>query len=138
MFWDNVEPLRIKSGINKVQLSREIGKGDSQVRVWMDRNTIPPADYAVKIARYFGTTVEALVNDKGMDDQSLESHSSGRDSGIYPRNIQKLIDTALKLPSEKIDVLIGVADGFLLTRLQQITVRMQGDTVLSLNYLPNI
>ena len=61
MFWEIVGKLIDDNNISQTQLSEAIGKEKSQVNKWIKRGTIPPADAAVKIAKYFNTTVEYLV-----------------------------------------------------------------------------
>lgn len=58
MFWDHALPIMIDKGISQIQLSKEIGKSKSQVNKWVERETIPPADSALKIAQVLGVEIE--------------------------------------------------------------------------------
>ena len=58
MFWDYALPLMAEKGISQNQLSKEIGKGKSQVNKWIERGTTPPVDCALKIALFLGVQIE--------------------------------------------------------------------------------
>ena len=58
MFWDYVLPLMEEKGFSQNQLSKEIGKGKTQVNTWVTRGTIPPVDCALNIAKVLGVRIE--------------------------------------------------------------------------------
>ena len=63
-YWDNVLLLMGKKKISQVDLAKEINKTKGTVNTWIKRDTVPPADYAYKIATTLGVTVEFLVTGK--------------------------------------------------------------------------
>ena len=61
MLYENIKALCDKRGISIARLERESGLGNATVRGWI--NGIPKADTVGKVARYFGVSIEALMNE---------------------------------------------------------------------------
>jgi len=62
-FWENVLTLMREKKISQVYIAKGIGKSKATINTWIKRDTVPPADYAHKIATILGVTVEALLEE---------------------------------------------------------------------------
>ena len=60
-FWKNARSLMNEQGLRQADVARGVGVPKATVFHWIDRDTIPKADAAVKIADLLGTTVRYLV-----------------------------------------------------------------------------
>ena len=61
-FWDRVDDLLDRTGINKKTLAYDAGFDASNITKGIKNNNIPSAETAVKIAQVLGVSVEYLVN----------------------------------------------------------------------------
>lgn len=71
LLFDNVKNLCQSKNITIAQLEREVGVGSSSIQKW--KKTSPSAENLIKVADYFGVTVDYLlgrnctVSTKGRD-----------------------------------------------------------------------
>jgi len=70
-FWKRVREL-LTNDLNQAWLCREIGVSSSSLSAWINRNRLPKADMAVKIANALGVSVEYLVTGKENDEDENE------------------------------------------------------------------
>ena len=61
-FWERVDDLLDRTGINKKTLAYDAGFDASNITKGIKHNNIPSAETAVKIAQVLGVSVEFLVN----------------------------------------------------------------------------
>ena len=61
-FWERVDDLLDRTGINKKTLAYDAGFDASNITKGIKNNNIPSAETAVKIAQVLGVSVEFLVN----------------------------------------------------------------------------
>lgn len=61
-FWERVDDLLDRTGINKKTLAYDAGFDASNITKGIKNNNIPSAETAVKIAQVLGVSVEYLVN----------------------------------------------------------------------------
>lgn len=61
VFAENLENLLKENVISQKKICEIAGVGKSSYNHWRDNNAIPAADTAVKIAQFFGVSVEWLV-----------------------------------------------------------------------------
>ena len=61
-FWERVDDLLDRTGINKKTLAYDAGFDVSNITKGIKNNNIPSAETAVKIAQVLGVSVEYLVN----------------------------------------------------------------------------
>lgn len=64
MFWNNVKSLLKTAGITQKALGIAIGGNERTIEQWINRNSIPDAETALRIARKLNTTVEFLITGK--------------------------------------------------------------------------
>lgn len=67
-FWDIIQPIMVQKRITQKDIDRYLGKGEGSVHKWIKRDTIPPADYALKIADYLGEDLRYLITGKRSED----------------------------------------------------------------------
>ena len=60
-FWTTARSLMDEQGLKQVDLVRGVGCSKGTVHAWIKRDTLPPADRAVKIAELLGVSVRYLV-----------------------------------------------------------------------------
>ncbi len=97
-FWEIVDSLIEKQGMSQAALSKAIGKERSQVNTWSKRGTVPPADYALKIAEILDVSLRYLV--------------TGEEEArpILSKKEKKLFDLTKTMSENEIDKLIGIAE----------------------------
>ena len=61
-FWERVDDLLDRTGINKKTLAYDAGFDASNITKGIKNNNIPSAETAAKIAQVLGVSVEYLVN----------------------------------------------------------------------------
>jgi|GEM_PF-1777040 len=100
-FIDNVL-IRLKY-LNKKpsHLIRDLSINKATFSMWKNKNRIPRADIAMKIARYLGTSVENLVCEKSPKSISSEFY------------LDKIKDCAEKMTVEKRNELANIAESLL-------------------------
>ena len=64
MYAETLTFLLEQKGIKKADLSRELGMPDQTVRNWFSRDSLPVVDVAMKVAKFFGVSVEYLLTGK--------------------------------------------------------------------------
>ena len=74
IFIEQVDKLLSENGKTKIELARYAGISTQSFYDWKNRNTVPSADVAVKIAQFLGTSVEYLVT--GEDTNPLADENS--------------------------------------------------------------
>lgn len=74
-FYENFVRLCAQSGRSLAYVAREIGVQKSTVSRWAS-GSVPRDTTLVRIAEYFGVTVEELVGDKGATSKVNESNES--------------------------------------------------------------
>ena len=67
IFIEQVDKLLSENGKTKIELARYAGISTQSFYDWKNRNTVPSADVAVKIAQFLNTTVEYLVTGEEKD-----------------------------------------------------------------------
>ena len=60
-FWNTVQPIMNQRKITQKDIDRYLNKGEGSVHKWIKRDTIPPADYAIKIADYLNEDLRYLI-----------------------------------------------------------------------------
>lgn len=99
-FWENVEFLLDQKGILKKQLTLEVGITPSAFNKGKQRNSIPAADTALKIARFLGVSLESLLEIEPINQQTIKlSNESLRVAKEYSNlssRDKKIISTLLK------------------------------------------
>lgn len=86
IFIEQVDKLLSEKGKTKIELARYAGISTQSFYDWKNRNTVPSADVAVKIARFLGTSVEYLV--------------TGEEKDIYKKKYDILIGNMTKVIDE--------------------------------------
>lgn len=86
IFIEQVDKLLSENGKTKIELARYAGISTQSFYDWKNRNTVPSADVAVKIARFLGTSVEYLV--------------TGEEKDIYKKKYDILIGNMTKVIDE--------------------------------------
>lgn len=64
-FTTRLDNLLNEKKIKRSDLCRATGISESSVRSWGKQNSIPNAEYAIKVAHFFGVSVEWLINGDG-------------------------------------------------------------------------
>lgn len=103
-FWENVEFLLDQKGILKKQLTLEVGITPSAFNKGKQRNSIPAADTALKIARYLGVSLESLLELEPINQQTLVFSNESLEIAKYYSNLstreKKIISTLLREMNE--------------------------------------
>ena len=60
-FGENLKEFREKSGLNKLQLSQEIGTSHQNVCRWENNECSPSIDFCIKLADFYGISLDELV-----------------------------------------------------------------------------
>ena len=98
-FWKNALSFMEAGGVRQVDLARVVGKPKNTVNNWITRDTIPPADCAVKIADLLGTTVRYLVTGSRQEYElsPLEKRLIEACRGLSDPMLHKVIKEAVDL-----------------------------------------
>lgn len=64
MLYSKIEAMCKKKHITIAALEKAVGLGNATIRGW--EKSSPRIDSLVKVAEYFGCTVDELMNDKGV------------------------------------------------------------------------
>ena len=103
-FWENVEFLLDQKGILKKQLTLEVGITPSAFNKGKQRNSIPAADTALKIARYLGVSLESLLELEPINQQTLVFSNESLEIAKYYLKLsnreKKIISTLLREMTE--------------------------------------
>ena len=107
IFWDTVLPIMAQKGITQVDIGNIFNKSKGTVNSWIKRDTIPPADYALKIADFLGEDLRYLITGK----RSEEVVFHYRNKDLKP--IVDLLDDkpkeVLKMAYAGVKAVIGVS-----------------------------
>lgn len=58
---ERIDKLLIEKGLRRADICRATGISDSTIRTWITRDASPSVEAALKVAQFFGVTVEYLV-----------------------------------------------------------------------------
>ena len=98
-FWENVEFLLDQKGILKKQLTLEAGITPSAFNKGKQRNSIPAADTALKIARYLNVSLESLLEIEPINQKTItlsnESLQIAQNYSKLSNRDKKIISTLL-------------------------------------------
>lgn len=97
-FWKRVRDL-LSEDLNQAWLCRKIGVSSSSLSAWINRDRIPKADMAVKIAEALGVSVEFLVTGKEYDEDEEDTQQPVIPEGqfITPSQKEYTISTNQKI-----------------------------------------
>lgn len=112
-FWQNVEAEREYQGISRKELAFKAEITYASISIGLERNSIPVADAALRIAKALGVSLEYLLSgDEKNRDNELFNTDEEESS-----NIQKLISSYLKtiiklesLPKSTKDSIVKMID----------------------------
>ena len=98
-FWKNARSLMDERGLRQADVARGVGVPKATVFHWIDRDTIPKADCAVKIADLLGTTVRYLVTGTRQENElsPLEKRLIEACRGLSDPMLHKVIKEAVDL-----------------------------------------
>ena len=104
-FWTMARSLMDEMGLRQVDLVRSVGCSKGTVHAWIKRDTLPPADRAVKIAELLGVSVRYLVTGERSDNElsPLEKRLLEVCKGLSDPQMHKVI-------KEAIDIKVMVAE----------------------------
>ena len=94
-FWTKACYLMKEGKIKQVELARAVGCSKGTVFAWIKRDTLPQADYALKIADRLGVSVRYLV--------------TGEDEGELSPREKELLRVCSMLSQEKFEAVMKVA-----------------------------
>ena len=123
MFYDKYVFLCQSKGVSLSKAADEIGFDRSSITKWKNKGFTPRQELLVKIADYFGVTIDYLLGkseNKKPPTSDMETWTVYNLEGngthtttVNPENLnslKKLLDTAGELTPEKIEALIKVAE----------------------------
>ena len=94
-FWNRVK-IRIKEkAVTQAEAARVCGLPFSKFRNWMSRNMIPPLNYAHRLARYLGVSLEYLICGQGTDQASKINEEV---LGLLKKAEQRLTEVRRNVP----------------------------------------
>lgn len=96
-YWNNVLFLMGKRKVSQVELAQAIGKTKGTLNTWIKRDTVPPADYACKIAFFLNTSVEDLIEDRTIKPDPLILHVQKSPA------TRRIVEMLLPLPKNVIE-----------------------------------
>lgn len=106
-FWTTARSLMEDKGLKQVDLVRGVGCSKGTVHAWIKRDTLPPADRAVKIAELLGVTVRYLVtgeraeNELSPLEQRLLEVCKGLSDPQMHKVIKEAVDIKIMISQEK-------------------------------------
>lgn len=56
-----LKALRIEKGVTQEQMARDTGITQAAISKWESSDTIPKLEFLVKLAKYFGCSIDYLV-----------------------------------------------------------------------------
>ena len=110
-FWERVDDLLDRTGINKKTLAYDAGFDASNITKGIKNNNIPSAETAVKIAKVLDVSVEYLVDGTEPAKNPTAKQAEQNQLRLY-RKYHDLIEKCEKLDSDKIKLLEQIADNF--------------------------
>ena len=72
MFYDLYSELCQKKGVSRSRAAKEIGLSNSTVTKWKNTGAVPSGDTTLKVAEYFGVSVDELMGKQ--KDPVAQSH----------------------------------------------------------------
>jgi len=110
MFADNLKKLRKSKGLTQVQFAEEFNISSGTIAMWETNKRVPDTSMLIKIAEYFGVTVDYLLgksstptirsSDK-LEDVYLSLAKNAQDEGIDPEDIKLAIETIKAMKRQK-------------------------------------
>jgi transcriptional regulator with XRE-family HTH domain len=76
MFYDNFLGFCTIKGVKPAQVARELGLGQSTISMWKSQGTTPHALTVNRLAKYFDTTPEKLLQAAGSPDWDVIVHAA--------------------------------------------------------------
>lgn len=104
MFKKNFEILCAKRNVAPTSVCREIGLSNAAYSCW-DENSIPRKTTLMKIANYFGVTVEDLL----ADDPSQIQEKPVEEPDELDEDIKIIADLVSRLTPEQLDPVLEIA-----------------------------
>lgn len=98
-FWTTALSIMNDKGLRQVDLARKCEKPKNTVHNWINRDTLPQADDAVKIAELLGVTVRYLVTGERAEDElsPLEQRLLEVCKGLSDPQMHKVIKEAVDI-----------------------------------------
>ena len=106
-FWTTARSIMDDKGLRQVDVARAVGCSKGTVFNWIKRDTLPQADYALKIADYLGVTVRYLVtgeraeNELSPLEQRLLEVCKGLSDPQMHKVIKEAVDIRIMVSQEK-------------------------------------
>ena len=103
-FWARVEQEREYQGISRKELAFRANIAYQGIGLGLERNSMPGADTAIRIAKVLKVSIEYLVGEEHTDIQDTDKTELSNESlkiqdiALYKKN-QRLIENLEKLPS---------------------------------------
>ena len=103
-FWARVEQEREYQGISRKELAFRANIAYQGIGLGLERNSMPGADTAIRIAKVLKVSIEYLVGEEHTDIQDTDKTELSNESlkiqdiALYKKN-QQLIENLEKLPS---------------------------------------
>lgn len=110
MFADILKNLRKNKGLTQVQFAEIFNISSGTIAMWETNKRIPDTSMLIKIAEYFGVTVDYLLgnsnnpivpSDTQLEDVYLSLAKSAQDEGIDPEDIKLAIETIKAMKRQK-------------------------------------
>ena len=99
-FWERVDDLLDRTGINKKTLAYDAGFDASNITKGIKNNNVPSAETAVKIAKVLGVSVEYLVNGTETTKSPSQKETEQNQLRLY-RKYHNLIEKMERFSEEK-------------------------------------
>ena len=66
-FWSRVKNRIKERALTQKEVAKAIGVDYSKFRNWISRNMVIPTNYAYRLSKYFGVSLEYLITGHGKD-----------------------------------------------------------------------
>lgn len=102
MFAEILKQLRKSKGLTQVQFAKEFNISAGTIAMWETNKRIPDTAMLIKIAEFFGVSVDYLLGNSNapaiapeaqLEDVYLSLAKSAQDDGIDPDDIRLAIET---------------------------------------------
>ena len=105
MFAEKIKSLRQNKGLTQSQLAKELNISSGAIAMWETDKRIPDAHMLVKIADYFGVSVDCLIRDTIdptiISDVYLKLFREFQNEKVDPADIRIAIDILKRLKKSK-------------------------------------
>lgn len=110
MFAENLKKLRKSKGLTQLQFAEIFSISSGTIAMWETNKRIPDTSMLMKIAEFFGVTVDYLLGksdtilanpDNQLEDVYLSLAKSAQDEGIDPDDIRLAIETIKAMKRQK-------------------------------------